>query len=77
MLTGERIREAFKEYLVTGDITKEMNYTIFFAGKTHSDLPVQLFKAYKPKISDHDLKGEIKKLMMPFYANLETKEQID
>ena len=31
MLTGERIREAFKEYLVTGDITKEMNYTIFFA----------------------------------------------
>ena len=49
----------------------------FFAGKIDSNLPVQFFKAYKPKISDPDLKREIKKLMMPFYANLETKEQID
>lgn len=41
------------------------------------DLPVQFFKAYKPKIFDYNIKREIKKLMMPFYANLETKEEID
>ena len=49
----------------------------FFAGKIDGDLPVQLFKAYKPKISDSELKREIKKLMMPFYVNLEMKETVD
>lgn len=49
----------------------------FFAGKIDSNLPVQFFKAYKPKISDLELKREIKKLMMPSYSNLETTGQID
>ena len=49
----------------------------FFTGKISEDLPVQFFKAYKPKIFDPDIKREIKKLMIPSYSNLEAEEQID
>ena len=45
----------------------------FFAGRMDGDVPVQFFKAYKPKIFDYDIKREIKKLMMPSYSNLEVE----
>ena len=70
-----------EEFGVYGRYKISFDYELFekdfFAGKISEDLPVQFFKAYKPKIFDPDIKREIKRLMIPSYSNLEAEEQIN